>query len=301
MTLSVPANFKAALRELGYEWDVVTTLDSEKDVNFLLTCLNGEKIVVKIFQDSTDIDLMMHAMSLAFSSGLRCPRIITKESNCVALSYIEGITLSRYGVKELLSEEIGAAVGRLTLALSKCVESRRSRLNWNFINFDSVTADSEFPAIRSLVSQRLEKLMAQRPSCQLCHYDLNDDNILLLPSGGIGFIDFGDVDTGPRVIDLALCICYILLNQADPSSYGIVINRVLSGYRSVINLSELELELCGTLVIARSLMSLSIQTSRIRTNANNSDYLGVSVTGNVKFLQYLSIGSNLEYFFSIFL
>ena len=100
------------------------------------------------------------------------------------------------------------------------------------------------------------------------HGDLNDDNILVVPScNGNGHeiasvLDFGDVSLSYRVFDIAICMMYMILlrvKQGDPHKEAIrAVGHLLSGYQSINSLTELELSLLYWSVAGRLFQSTLI-------------------------------------------
>jgi Ser/Thr protein kinase RdoA (MazF antagonist) len=211
--------------------------------------------------------------------------------------YIEGTLLSK--AKRLkdrfLLHSIGRNVGLLVQSLKKfnITDSsktvRRQVLEWNFSNFYQATQsllDPSQAALVKAVGTDLERILSL-DVWQLCHYDLNDDNIIITDSDYIGIIDFGDVDMGPKITDISICLCYIVFNcEGNEDIIESSIREVLTGYMSVQPLSKDELSSIPTLVVARALMSLAIQLKNIALHPDNRDYLSCSVESSKKFLRY---------------
>ncbi len=296
-----PMDLDRVTRSVPYLGSFVRTLDSEKDTNYLFTNSKGKFIVVKVFTSKTcdyDVDLMVRVQK-SVSTCVVVPRIIydgklEDGTKFIVSEYLEGRMLSNLSGPETLDYfSLGREVGKLTESLSSFpLTPRKEPLVWNLKNFETVARGTiSFMKIFEFVTDRLKSI---KTTDQICHYDLNDDNVLISPHGEIGFLDFGDVDVGPRVTDLAICICYCVINlEADLLVYGSTIKLLLNGFGSVSPLSLDERRLVSAIVIGRSLMSLCIQTANRDRFPENSQYLSVSIEGNERFLNLIAFGNNL--------
>ena len=300
---------------VGQQVSLIRELNSEKDRNFLFETSDKRLVVVKVFNPRSSreqVELMVDVMQ-ASEKSVNVPKIIAwNDTPCLYMMsrFVEGETLSRSSCFEdeealiKLCSRIGVTVGRLSKSLESLEKkSRENPLIWNLKNFDSVVADSQYPELANRISGKL--IPNLRLNEQLCHYDLNDDNIIV--GEEIGIIDFGDVDVAPRITDIAICLCYILINlfqrERSPGLPFIkrVVQSVLGNYRCVVDdTTEAELDLCATIVIARALMSLSIQSKNRAENPENAEYLSVSDKGCHNMLLFLSSDDLCHTFCDIF-
>ncbi len=80
----------------------------------------------------------------------------------------------------------------------------------------------------------------------LIHGDFNEQNIIVSPSGsGYGIIDFGDIHVTHYLFELAITLCYMMLQcvtagDMDPLEGS---GWALKGYMKERNVPQLELEL----------------------------------------------------------
>jgi Ser/Thr protein kinase RdoA (MazF antagonist) len=286
---------------IGKKLSILKNFNSERDKNFLVRAEDGELLVVKLFGPHTeDAELQVDTLRRIEGQVSLVPRVVAFGYPILVCTFIEGSVLS--DVMSRREWMIGEAVGRLarTLANIPC-QSRSKPLEWNFSKFNIAIRDlpNEFRKIADRIGPEIRKVLSDdaRDSWSLCHYDLNDDNIIVQPNGEVGIIDFGDVDSGPGMVDPAICLCYLLINGLG-NQEKTVIREFLDGYESVVGrLSPEEVHACAVLVVARSLMSLSIQTRNSSLNPLNYSYLSVSIRGNTEFLR----GMNLDEFFKLFL
>ena len=287
-------------------------LVSEKDTNVLVKLQDGQKLVVKVFNPNTpieDIELLEKAMKLASRSVL-VPEIrqYLAHSRILVTQYIEGTLLSKAGrfTDSALLFSIGRTVGLLSRSLEKfaMIDSmqsvRRQPLEWNFSNFRQATRPllGSHAELVSSVQRELDRVLSQT-AWQLCHYDLNDDNILITDSDEICIIDFGDVDIGPNITDISICLCYIVFGCiGDVDTVRKSIREVLTGFMSVQPLTQQERSFIPTIIVARALMSMAIQLKNIALHPDNREYLSCSLGSNQTFLRYYS--HNKDVFHSFF-
>lgn len=95
----------------------------------------------------------------------------------------------------------------------------------------------------------------------IVHYDVNGMNTVVenkLPTDKTylfkSFIDFGDSIKTCTIFDLAICLCYMMVFNLKPvtcSNSVELVGPIISGYNSVLPLSEDELDCLYYLVLAR--------------------------------------------------
>ncbi|MCA9737805.1 MAG: phosphotransferase, partial [Gemmatimonadetes bacterium] len=104
------------------------------------------------------------------------------------------------------------------------------------------------PALRRLVEEETDRVARSAgpllPSLPtgVVHNDLNDHNVLVAGPGAtriVGLLDFGDLVHTVCVAEPVIAATYALLDAPDPVG---VLASVLEGYRSLVPLSDVELE-----------------------------------------------------------
>jgi Ser/Thr protein kinase RdoA (MazF antagonist) len=215
-----------------------------------------------------------------------------------------------------ITERVGCVIRKMTkkFGMTK-LRGRKKRLIWNFANFDSVVIElgaclesdlrKDFAALVPATSTALNEAFRDTSQFQLCHYDCNDDNIIVTDNDEIGIIDFGDVDLGPRVVDVSLACCYILINvfstseEVDPFYVKSVVESAMNGFTLTVPITDKERALIPVLIVARCIMSICIQSSQRCANPDNSEYLSVSFKGSRALLRFVNSVS-LDKFISLF-
>ncbi|HLF29882.1 MAG TPA: phosphotransferase, partial [Xanthomonadales bacterium] len=95
------------------------------------------------------------------------------------------------------------------------------------------------------------------------------ENIRVVDGQVIGLLDFGDSCFNPAVCELAICLAYQMMNQADPWA---VARSIIDGYESLRPLSTQEKALLEPLVCGRLAASLSVATERRRIDQGNANW-----------------------------
>lgn len=124
----------------------------------------------------------------------------------------------------------------------------------------------------SLVLPRIDQLRTS-----VIHNDANDYNVLVNhphtdKARFFGIIDLGDMVFSSTINELAIAIAYAILDKPDPLS---VAQHIISGYQSIIPLSEPELDALFVLICTRLAMSVSIAAHQQKLEPDN-EYLSVS-------------------------
>lgn len=106
---------------------------------------------------------------------------------------------------------------------------------------------------------------------QMTYNDGNDHNLIVSQNlkdlEFIGFIDFGDMEYGPAVGDLAVCLAYVMMGSKDPVHRAC---QVITGFQSVRALSEDELRVLYPLIRARLALTVIHARKRQERDASNA-------------------------------
>ncbi|MGH8035320.1 MAG: phosphotransferase, partial [Lysobacterales bacterium] len=84
-----------------------------------------------------------------------------------------------------------------------------------------------------------------------------------------GLLDFGDSCFNPAVCELAICLAYQMMGQADPWA---VAKAVIAGYESLRPLSVEEKAVLRHLVCGRLAVTLCVATERHQIDADNTNW-----------------------------
>ncbi|XP_011879374.1 PREDICTED: hydroxylysine kinase [Vollenhovia emeryi] len=111
----------------------------------------------------------------------------------------------------------------------------------------------------------------------IIHGDLNEHNIIVTPDGKdiAAVIDFGDSHRTCRVFELAIVLCYMILQTADVEMG----KYVLEGYQKIRKLTDVEKEILKISVCARICQSLVMGAYSYMRDPDNQYLLSTQKTG----------------------
>lgn len=276
-----------------------STLPSERDQNFLLTAVTGDRYVLKV-ANAAERRAMLEAQNAAMAwvadrAGC-CPRVmptITGETIGTApgsaylvrlVTYLDGAPLAASGQRTAgLLASLGRAVGRLDAALADFDHPAVHRdFHWDLANAASVIGghltlihdDGDRGLVERVSATALRHIEPRRGAFRrsAIHNDANDWNVLVSNSEVVAIIDFGDIVHSWTVADPAVAIAYAMLDAADPLAAAAAIVR---GYHAEHALRDEELAAVFPLACLRLCMSACIAAWQ-QAQRPDDDYLGVS-------------------------
>ncbi|WP_158249206.1 MULTISPECIES: phosphotransferase enzyme family protein [Pseudomonas] len=256
-------------REYGMEANIYK-LTGESDVNYRVSCSDGNDYLLKMSRRSRDnhLDAAFQTDTLRWLGshdlGFSTPEVIPSVSGADVVegktredegfifrlySYLPGILLADALCYEDLRPKIGRMVARLHDATENFYHCRASRyVKWDIKNSHAL-ADYlnviEDQNLRGLIASMVDgyvknvmPLINELPK-QIIHGDLHPGNILIDPvkKNIKGVIDFGDIVLSSRSGDLAIA-CTGQLDYKDDALKGVL--EVLDGYRPEKPLTEVE-------------------------------------------------------------
>ena len=284
----------------SYGIDGVLTRLPGENLNFLVETQNGRKWVAKIAgkdQGTKFVEMEHAALRWAGEAklGLALPHIIeniygkletrivlhNKSSNRLRINeYISGINWSDYpDISRQMRLDLGTVLARFDLAMLGFDHPQAHRKHrWDLADAGQHQARVNLvqePEKRELLAWAFAQwtnfaspFLAALP-WQFIHGDGNPENIRLVDGRVIGLLDFGDSCYNPAVCELAICLAYQMMNQADPWA---VARSIIDGYESLRPLSTQEKALLEPLVCGRLAASLSVATERRRIDQGNANW-----------------------------
>lgn len=96
-----------------------------------------------------------------------------------------------------------------------------------------------------------------------------------------GILDFGDMNSGYYVFELAITIMYMMIEHPDPIQVG---GPVLAGWESVFPLNQDEKDCLYLLVLSRFCQSLVMARYSVTLHPENEEYLMITSRKGVKIL-----------------
>ena len=303
----------------GIQVQSVKQLDSYDDQNFLLETKSHERLVLKISNsEDTDFpDLLEETNRLLLhchDQGIKVPkprvihedktvtRVFIKDTPGVKfalriMDFLPGKTLLE--VLPLTSKllfDCGLSLAKLTKVMSSfkspVLELRQTI--WSLMSLDSIleilpsvddqdNRDLVLQVIQTVNQEVLSK-SSSLPS-QLIHSDFNEANILVEEEQVCGIIDF-DVHFALRVFDIANLILYMILvcKDQDMNEVG---RDILSGYSTLITLTDLEKSCLVYSMCGRLIQSLVLGAHALKKQPDNQEYLSRTAINGWQVLRLL--------------
>jgi len=289
-------------------------LYSYQDQNFLLQHKNGDRSVLKIAnlsEKKRDMEIQNNVMLHLHqnSSPPLCPKPIPARSGETLvtiqdkegdiffvrlLTYLKGITLAESRPHSpALMYDLGRFIGRMVRSFQSAPKIKfRTDFFWNMFNGPETVKKYRIHINNQdhqiLVDYYLNLYARQAVpllpnlSCGLIQNDANDHNILVSPHQDqsdkiiqrsiAGVIDFGDMVYSYVLCELANALAYIMMEKNHPLE---IASRVLSGYSSVVSLSETELNVLFPMICMRLITSVSFSACQKKSDPDNK-YLIIS-------------------------
>lgn len=194
------------------------------------------------------------------------------------LLYRPGELLNKITVSNDVYRKIGSFVAKLNLLLQNfhhpALENHHSLWSLNALphlrNFTFAIENVEDRnMIEGIIGIFEEKVLRQTNFFDhgVLHGDLNADNIVMSESGDSieAVIDFGDIHKSCLFFELAICICYMIINSKTLE----VARYVIEGYQSQRQLTKAERHFMKLCVCARFAQTIVLGTYSHKLQPNN--------------------------------
>jgi len=292
----------AWLKKLYNLEGVLTTLDGYEDENYRLETRNGQKYVVKIGPDLANLSQINAQNSMLSFLGETSqkhlfPKVIkskndleveTVESSGIkktlrVLTWLEGKLLIDVKHDFELFEEIGSALGKMDLSLSRLDHTFTAERDFEWDLQNAMKSQPKTHFIKDPNKRRLAEyfflqfetlvvpeLFNLRKS--IIHSDPNDYNILIEQNKVSGIIDFSDNAYSPVINDLAIALAYGLMKKDNLLEWAA---SMVKGYNQINPLTKLEIELLYYLIAGRLTVIVTKAVENFSINPENI-YLQVS-------------------------
>lgn len=270
-----------------------------ENMNFLVSAEGGDRFVLKIVDEdmpSEVVEMENRAISHAISAGIQLdlPKIVENiegkletrikiRKNALnrsrLLHFIEGKVLEYCtDISIELLENVGFSLAGFDRAMENFEHpaARRSH-RWNLAEAGRHRAKAELvvdPADRAMLLRAFDEWQQgsgrfDELPWQYIHGDANRENLLVSGDRVVGLVDFGDACMNPTVCELAICLAYIMLEQADPLDAAAGVYR---GYCRDRPLSALEERTLFPLICGRLAVSICIAAQRRRMDPDNPNW-----------------------------
>ena len=305
----------------GIEHSKIRDLDSYDDLNFRVET-EEEFYVLKVFSsrrgDASMVIMENKAMEHieSNSKNVAIPRVISprlSHRNGVVtffsranpetpyyvrlLTYLPGTLFGhmKEPASEDLLERLGRALGDMDRALSNfdCASAHR-KWEWDLTNcFEEGKKYCEYiedVENREIAKRALSEYanvvipLYDKLRWRVIHSDANDYNICVDKNGRVGIFDFGDMVYSPLVHNVSIAIAYACLKQKD---FMAAAKSVLRGYRSVLDLSDLEMNVLFPCIKARLAHSVC-KSAYSRYLEPDNEYISVTEGDAWRLLRALS-------------
>ncbi|XP_041648249.1 hydroxylysine kinase-like isoform X2 [Cheilinus undulatus] len=218
------------------------------------------------------------------------------------LTYLPGITISKAPLTPQLLYETGKTAARMDQILQKMEHPhlevlQRENFTWSLSNIPLLreyihVLDGD--PLQEVVNSIIHQFTAVVPKCSnfrkcIIHGDFNDLNILVQPDDSNGYrisgiLDFGDMNSGYYICELAITITHMMTEHPNPIEVG---GPILAGWESVLPLNEVEKDCLYLLVLCRLCQLLVLTRNSMMSYPENEEYLMNVSKGGDKTLQQL--------------
>jgi Ser/Thr protein kinase RdoA (MazF antagonist) len=292
----------------------ISSLVSYEDQNARIKTQNSS-YVLKIANNrfaaealQMQIDIMAYLTDAA--PDLTLPRVISSKNgknieivNGFAVrvyTFLEGDILGNVARSPELYRNIGSFLGRFSTAMQGYSHLYAHKPD-DFWNLDNVMAcnlylnDVDGADCRARIERfyeiyekhTLPKSLHLRKS--VIHNDVNEQNLLVAahnPDQISGLIDFGELQYGTHINELAITLAYALLGEDD---INMAARQIIDGYTEVFLLETEEMEVLPNLMAMRLIQSI-IMTSNNAKKFPDNNYILVSQESARKLLRRIEGG-----------
>ena len=288
-----------------YGWQAsVEALTGERDKNYLLRTQEVGEVVLKFInpgEEAAETDLQTQVLlwleqkhcAVVVPQALRNSKDGLVSDYAVdeqvykvrAYTYLNGVAVAQAQMSDALQQSFGVRAAQLVIALDGFDHPALSRvLLWDVMHLNQLrdwavevlTDDAMGPFVFAFLDRFDASILPalQALPQQVIHGDISKSNTVVSQADGTaihGVLDFGDLCKAPRVVELAVTASYAL--DAETGDLQAALARVVSGYESILTLSEAEKALIPDLIIARLVQRIVISEWRASHFPNNRDYI----------------------------
>ncbi len=267
----------------------ISQLPGERDLNFKV--VTDQVYVLKLYEAGNRdwLELQDFALRMLEIPGIPTP-IQSKQGHFLIdlsngrtarlLQWVDGEPWAKSETDSNLLQTLGAKIALVDKKLSTIAinEKNAQVLNrqfiWNLLQAGSLIAETNLikdlvlqTAVTNVLQSFKDKVIPKLRALptQVIHNDGNDYNILV-DGDRLGLIDFGDIVIAPKIVGLAVCAAYMVLEKDEPIKE---ILPLIRGYHMVVPLTPAELEILFDLIqvrLAMSVVNAAIQSKSAPAN-----------------------------------
>ncbi len=272
-------------------------LEGYESQNFLLNSSSKEKFVLKIYEDFDSLPIIQAEnellLTLAKIKGLNLPTPIKLQNSFIQheqnfyyriLTFLEGNAWSQIEPTIELIKEFGHTTALLNLSCknTEIMAIHNRRISWDLkhaMDCKPMLKYIDNPSQKKLVDYFLDRfqhyclpVLNKLPN-QIIHSDLNDWNVFYSEEAqDLSIIDFGDVCCSPKICEVAIALCYLLMGKEDPIE---VARHFVSSYHQIYPLTATELDVLYDLIAARLCVSVC-HSAKAKAGAKDTSYILIS-------------------------
>ncbi|XP_072294666.1 hydroxylysine kinase-like [Eucyclogobius newberryi] len=205
------------------------------------------------------------------------------------LSYLPGKNISKIPHTPQILFEAGKMAAKMDKVLQKMDHPHIGELNrdgfiWSLSNL--LVLDKYMyvldgnplqEVVKSVINLYKTSVVPKYPHFRKCinHGDFNNLNVLVQPDHDgshkiCGILDFGHMNSGFYIHELAITIMYMMIEHPNPLEVG---GAVLAGWESELPLNEAERDCLFVLVLSRFCQSIVFARHSILMQPENEEYL----------------------------
>ncbi|XP_036971363.1 hydroxylysine kinase-like [Acanthopagrus latus] len=219
------------------------------------------------------------------------------------LTYLPGTTISKAPLTPQLLYETGKTAARMDQILQELQHPhlsvlQREKFIWSMSSIPLLEeylnvfdGDPLLEVVEDVIHQYKTTVIPKRCNFRKCinHSDFSDLNILVQPDETDGYrisgiLDFGDMNTGYYIHELAINIMHMMTEHPEPIEVG---GPVLAGWESVIPLNEAERDCLYLLVLSRFCQLLTLSRHKVKLHPENAEYLMITSKRGIHTLRHL--------------
>ena len=294
-----------------------TSLDSERDQNFLCTTPDNKQMVLKISnpaENKTILEMQHECMKYirANNAALQVPWMLVDDGENAIMEYdlqsttylvrlahyLPGLLLTDVSQCGSMLHKLGAFLGHSSLAMRGFNHSAAHRdFPWDIAQTDFIETHKQYvnqhvETIDHFVELYKKIVLPNNTNLRksVIHNDGNDHNVLANNDGEIvGIIDFGDMVYSFVACEPAVCMAYVALEKNDPLKS---IAQVLKGFHEIFPLVDDELRSIIYLICIRCCITVTMASYRKLLFPDN-EYISVTENQAWDFLKTMQ-NENME-------